>query len=108
MLDQDRPKAEQRDQREPGGQASWRVINGPHGITPKLGDNSGVMSVQVDVWRALQHLRAAQRLLRAAFALDVLIPLNRAIRVAEARLSRQRPAQPPLAFEAADVDGPAV
>jgi hypothetical protein len=58
-----------------------------------------------DVWRALAHLRAAQRLLRAAYALDVLIPLNRAIRLAEARLARPRPTQPPLAFEAADVDG---
>jgi len=63
------------------------------------------MTTPRDVWRALAHLRAAQRLLRAAYALDVLIHLNRAIRVAEGRLQQNRPAQPPLAFEAADVDG---
>ena len=63
------------------------------------------MSLAGDVGRALAHLRAAQRLLRAAYALDVLVHLNRAIRITEGRLTQNRPQQPPLAFEASDVDG---
>ena len=58
------------------------------------------MSTYGDVWQAVQHLRAAQRLLRGVYALDVLVPLNRAIRIAERRLVEDRPAQAPLAFEA--------
>lgn len=60
------------------------------------------MTAAQDIERALQHLRAAQRLLRGVYALRALAPLNKAIAVADDLLRRGRPAQPPLAFEAPD------
>jgi hypothetical protein len=60
------------------------------------------MSAPGDLWRALAHLRAAQRLLRGVYALEVLIPLNRAIRATERRLAANRPVQGALELEAPD------
>jgi hypothetical protein len=60
------------------------------------------MTAAHDLERALQHLRAAQRLLRGIYALRAIAPVNKAIAVCEDLLRRGRPAQPPLAFEAPD------
>jgi hypothetical protein len=57
------------------------------------------MAAPADLWRALAHLQAARRLLRELFALDALIPLNKAIAATERRLARDRPAQGALALE---------
>jgi hypothetical protein len=59
-----------------------------------------------ELTRALQHLEAARRLLREALALRVVVPVNKAIRLAEIELAAGRPAQPMLALEPGD-DGPA-
>ena len=62
------------------------------------------MTAPRDLWRAVQHLRAAQHLLRGVYALDVLVPLNKAIRLAERHLAADRPAQGTLALEAPALD----
>jgi hypothetical protein len=53
-----------------------------------------------DLGLALLHLQTAQRLLRASFALGPLVVVNKAIRLTDAMLSQNRPAQPRLALEA--------
>jgi hypothetical protein len=59
-----------------------------------------------ELTRALQHLEAARRHLREALALRALVPLNKAIRLAELELAAGRPSQPLLALEPGD-EGPA-
>jgi len=55
-----------------------------------------------DLTRALEHLRAAQRLLRSALALRPLVSVARAIRMTEAALATGQPAQPLLDLEPPD------
>jgi hypothetical protein len=55
-----------------------------------------------DLTRALEHLRAAQRLLRSALALRPLVAVARVIRLTEALLTLGQPAQPRLELEPPD------
>ena len=60
------------------------------------------MGTARDLTLALGHLRAAQRLLRGAYALAALVPLGKAIRATERLLTTGRPVQPTLELEAPD------
>jgi len=61
---------------------------------------------QENLTRALEHLRAAQRLLRSALAFRPLLLVNRALIATELLLEGGLPAQPRLELEPPDAGPP--
>jgi len=62
---------------------------------------------RAELTRALQHLTAAQRLLRGALALRASVAVAKAIRLTELVLAAGQAAQHPLPLEADDPAPPA-